>query len=153
MKGMIEMTTATLVDETVLVDAPLQRSACELVEKVGDEHVTSVILEVGGRTLQVPQEVSDLMLRVLLHAAEGGAFSIRTMPEEVTTTVAADLLGVSRPTLMKLIAAGEITGRKVGSHTRLTSHDVLELADRRAAARAAAFDDLRRLSDQLGEED
>lgn len=147
------MATSTLVNETVLVDAPLQRSACELVERVGDERVLTVTLETVGRRLPVPAEISDLMLRVLAHAAEGGAFTIRTMPEEVTTTVAADMLGVSRPTLMKLIAAGEISGRKVGSHTRLTSHDVLEFAQRRGTARRDAFDELRRLSDELGEED
>lgn len=146
------MTVATLLDETVLIEPPLQETACDLVEEVGDLRVTELVLRAGDRELVVPDSLTKLFLRVIGQAAEGGAFTMRTMPEEVTTTVAADMLGISRPTLMKLIAAGEITPRKVGSHNRLASQDVIRLSKKRAEVRRAAFERLRELEDELGEE-
>ncbi len=77
--------------------------------------------------------------------------TLMSTPEELTTTAAADMLGVSRPTLMKLIEAGEIRSHKVGSHSRLRSADVLELRTKRAAARKIAFEKLRELEEEVGE--
>ena len=146
------MTAATLLDETVLIEPPLQETACDLVEELGDVPVTELVLRAGGHDFVVPEPLQQLLLQVIGHAAEGGAFTMKSMPEEVTTTVAADMLGISRPTLMKLIAAGEITPRKVGSHNRLASQDVIRLSKKRADARRAAFESLRELEDELGEE-
>lgn len=146
------MPTASLVDETVLVDTPLRTSACTLWENVGGEAVEGLVFTSSGREVLVPADLTDLIVRMLEHTAAGGAFTIKAMPEEVTTTVAADLLGVSRPTLMKLIHSGELKGRKVRSHTRLLTVDVLELRAQRAEDRRRAFDELRTLSDHLGEE-
>ena len=41
----------------------------------------------------------------------------------MTTTVAAQRIGVSRPTLMKAIRAGELPAHKVGSHFRIRTED------------------------------
>ena len=62
--------------------------------------------------------------------------------------VAADLLGVSRPTLMKLAREGEIDSFKVGTHTRFKRDEVLRVRDARAAKRRAAFDELRALDEE-----
>ena len=72
--------------------------------------------------------------------------TIRSMPDELTTTVAADLLGVSRPTLMKMIKEGELRSREVGTHRRIRSRDALELRDKRDASRKAAIARLRESS-------
>ncbi len=53
------------------------------------------------------------------------------------------LLGVSRPTLMKLVNGGNVPAHKVGSHTRLNPRDVLRLQELRRIERATAFAALR----------
>ena len=91
-----------------------------------------------------------VMARVLSIVARGGTVTIGSMPEELTTSTAAEQLGVSRPTLMKMIERGEIDAHKVGTHTRLRSTDVMEFRRSRQARRRQAFEELRALEDELG---
>jgi excisionase family DNA binding protein len=70
------------------------------------------------------------------------------MPENLTTTAAASVLGVSRPTLMKMIKRHEIPAHKVGSHSRLRTEDVLAARTARRSKQRQAFDALRALEDQ-----
>lgn len=65
------------------------------------------------------------------------------MPDELSSSTAADILGVSRPTLMKWAKEGKIPSFKVGTHTRFRRDEVLELKRLRAKKRSDAFDELR----------
>lgn len=67
------------------------------------------------------------------------------MPAVLTTTTAAGILGISRPTLMKLIDKGEIPSHKVGSHTRLKAVDVYSALRARRERERAAFAELMEL--------
>lgn len=98
----------------------------------------------------MPRELAQLLATVVETVAKGGTVTVGTMPEELTTTAAARLLGVSRPTLMKMIHSGEIAAHKVGTHNRLHTKDVLALRDRRLAERRRVFEELRELEDDLG---
>ncbi|KQX06653.1 hypothetical protein ASC59_02020 [Leifsonia sp. Root1293] len=69
------------------------------------------------------------------------------MPQELTTTVAAELLGVSRPTFMKYIQTGAITSRIVGTHHRVKAQDVIALREERNLARVGALAALREVLD------
>lgn len=107
-------------------------------------------LSVGRGTeppASLPREVGVLLQQVLEAVAAGREISISTVPVELTTSTAADLIGVSRPTLMKMVARGELSAHKVGSHTRLTSRDVFEFIRARQDRRRTAFDQLRDLLD------
>ena len=143
---------STTLNETVILDEPLQREAGSLVRKAGGMPMDGLLLRVGGKETEIPSPLAKLLIHVIKRAAEGGAMTIKAMPEEVTTTVAAEMLGISRPTLMKMIAAGELRGHKAGTHTRLASQEVLALARVRRDSRKKAFDRMRELADELGEE-
>jgi excisionase family DNA binding protein len=95
----------------------------------------------------VPEELSKIMARILRIVASGGTVTIGSMPEELTTSTAAEQLGISRPTLMKMIDRGEIPAHKVGSHTRLRTTDVMTYRSGRQARRRKAFEDLLALED------
>lgn len=79
--------------------------------------------EPGRRPL--PADLAAIISRVVEVMANGGTITIGSLPEELSTNVAAEQLGVSRPTLMKMIHAGEIPAHKVGTHHRLKATDVL----------------------------
>jgi excisionase family DNA binding protein len=81
--------------------------------------------------------------------AGGATVSIGALPEELTTTVAAKQLGVSRPTLMRMIQGGEIESRLAGTHHRVRTADVLAVKRARLERQRKAFDELRELEDQL----
>ncbi len=81
-----------------------------------------------------------MLTKVLETLASGGSLTISAMPEDLTTTQAARLLGESRPTLMKRIRNGELGSSKAGTHHRLKTEEVLALRrqlleERREAAR------------------
>lgn len=99
----------------------------------------------NGAEVPLPQDLQLALLRVLRSLALNGSATLATLPEELTTTTAADMLGVSRPTLMKWVGAQEIPSHQVGSHTRFLLADVMDKKAERAEARQAAFDALRGL--------
>ncbi|WP_437583277.1 helix-turn-helix domain-containing protein [Paramicrobacterium sp. CJ85] len=103
---------------------------------------------VTGEVVQLDPHLSDFVFNILA-CLGNGSVTITGLPEEVTTTIAAEMLGVSRPTLMKRIASGEITGRKVGSHTRLRTDDVLRLRERENIKREQAFAELRKIDEEF----
>ncbi len=90
----------------------------------------------------LPREIGILLQEVLRAIASGATVSLTTIPAEVTTSTAAAMLGVSRPTLMKLVTEGAIPAHKVGSHTRLHSEDVLAARRARRARERASFEAL-----------
>jgi excisionase family DNA binding protein len=87
----------------------------------------------------IPPEIASLVAQVLAAVASGRTLTISAIPEVLTTSAAAALLGVSRPTLMKMIGEGAIPSHKVGSHTRLKSSDVLAARRARRLRERAAF--------------
>lgn len=101
----------------------------------------------GVAPRELPREVGLLLQQVLQAVASGHEVSVSAVPPELTTSTAASLLGISRPTLMKMVERGELPAHKVGTHTRLNSADIFAFVRARQERRRAAFDELRELLD------
>ena len=69
---------------------------------------------------------------------------------ELTEQEAADLLCVSRPYLIKLLAAGEIACRVIGTQRRVFRADVVEYKTRIDEARLATLQELTAQAQELG---
>jgi len=80
----------------------------------------SDVVEFSAR---LPKQVAQKVLQLLDGERKGGAYVI-SAPEEFRTTQAAAMLGVSRPHLSRMIEAGEIEARKVGSHWKIPSYAI-----------------------------
>lgn len=111
---------------------------------------TSAHPAVAVGAVSLPTELVGLVNRVLTAVARGERITVGTVPDELTTSVAATQLGISRPTLMKLLVAGEIPSHKVGSHTRIKTDDVVAFRKRRLESQRAASEQLRALDEELG---
>ncbi len=101
-----------------------------------------VVKRADSSVVEVPPEIGRLLQHVLSVMARGGTVTVGSVPEVVTTSAAAEILGISRPTLMKMIRGGEIPSHKVGTHHRLKSEDVFEALRMRRARERAAFERL-----------
>ncbi len=70
--------------------------------------------------------------------------------QQLTTQRAADLRGVSRPHLIKLLEAGELPYHKAGSHRRIYLKDLAVYQKRRDSERKAALDSIAREAIESG---
>lgn len=132
---------------TQLITDTLQREAQDLLSHAGPLEFQVLA---GGQALRFGRETETLLLRVLASVSEGSALRIERLPEELTSVQAAEILGVSRPTLIKWIKEGQVEAHFVGTHRRLKMEDVLRFKAELHASRAKSFDDLRALEDELG---
>ncbi len=140
---------AGALTEQLMFDGAVQQEAREVVAEAHDRKFVGIALELeDGSTISLPSELSEALV-FAIHGMTQGNVTMRAMPEELTTSTAAGILGVSRPTLMKLIADGDLPATKVGSHHRLNIRDVLALDEKRKRARRGAFEELRGVEAEL----
>jgi excisionase family DNA binding protein len=68
----------------------------------------------------------------------------------LTTSQAAHILGISRPTLVRLLESGEIPYEQPARHRRVRLADILAYQQRARRARATALDEMVRISEEAG---
>ena len=142
--------TVTILRDSLVADEEHVRQAAEVVHSTSDEPRISLKVATAAGDIPVPEHLSAFVSHVIHTVAQGATLQVRSMPEEVSTTVAADHLGVSRPTLMKMIRDGRLPAHLVGSHHRVKWSDLEAFENSRAIERKAAALHLRELGRQLG---
>ena len=100
-------------------------------------------------TIELPDIAVRLLMDVLAKLAEGDAVTIIPIHAELTTQQAADLLGVSRPFLVKQLEEGAIPYRKVGRHRRMLFADLIKYKQRMQQHRSDALDELSAQAQEL----
>jgi excisionase family DNA binding protein len=82
--------------------------------------------------------------------ARGQAITVAPRDLTLTTQEAADLLGISRPTLVKLLERGEIPFDQPGRHRRVKLTDVLDYQQRARRQRREALRRIVEISEDMG---
>jgi excisionase family DNA binding protein len=95
----------------------------------------------SGEMEKMPHGVARLMASMLEEMAEGHTVALVSEAEEVSTSVAAAFLGVSRPHVVKLIETGLLPRRMAGSHRRVRLADLVAYK-RNLDGRRAFLDDI-----------
>lgn len=105
-----------------------------------------------GETHQVkmPASAVKLMIEVLTQLGQGNSVNITPIHAELTTQEAADILNMSRPTLIKLLDSGDIPHSRTGNRRKVAFVDVMNYKQDIDAKRLAALDELTALDQELG---
>ena len=93
-----------------------------------------------GDQVELPREMYEVLRYAIDAMHEGLAVQIAPVSKTLTTQQAADLLGISRPTIVRLLETGQIPFEHAGTHRRVLLAEVMKYRERRRAEQYAALD-------------
>jgi excisionase family DNA binding protein len=128
---------------------PAVESASRRFFKNRQQYATIKFSE-SGNFIRVPKIFVRFMTLVLKEMAQGRTVSLVTSDTEVSTEQAATILNVSRPFVVKLLEAGAIPFKKVGTHRRILLRDVENYHKMMKAKRQQELQKLSGLDQELG---
>ena len=100
----------------------------------------AVLTSPDGSQLPLPNEVYEALREVVGALAAGRAITIVPHNTVLTTQEAAEMLGISRPTLVKLLEAGKIPYERPGRHRRVLLADLVGYQQRMRVQRKETLD-------------
>ena len=83
-------------------------------------------IEETEQKIRIPLSALKLLAEILKETSQGKPISIVPVATELTTQSAAEVLGCSRPHLVKLLEEGKIPFTKVGKHRRVKYEDIFQ---------------------------
>ena len=104
----------------------------------------------NGERLVLPARVFAVLRGIVAAMADGQAVTIAPAHQRLTTQEAADLLGISRPTFVKLLESGEVPFEQPGRCRRVRLTDVLSYRQRRTTQRRDSLDRMVDIADESG---
>ena len=133
------MPTLSAPRPTVNIEATQLRTLRRLVQQGSAKLVGK-----GGESVAIPPQVRSLVAEIARNMEAGKSVSVIAAHHELTTQRAANILGVSRPFLVRLLEEGKLPFHMAGSHRRLYLCDLLAYKSKRDSARHEAIKRLAR---------
>lgn len=103
-----------------------------------------------GSAIELPDELYQVLRDVVAALSQGLAISIAPHNTLLTTQEAADLLSISRPTLVRLLVDEEIPHTMRGRHRRVLLRDVLDYRERTRVERRRTLDGMAAEAEDAG---
>lgn len=126
-------------------------AARELEAKLRSTTASQVrlVFSVGGEEYVVLKRASGFFKALVREVAQGHPVGLVDLNAELSTTEAAALLGVSRPTLVGLLKKNLIPHRLVGTHRRVLHAALLEYRKQHAPTLRRPLEERLRATDEL----
>ncbi len=138
-----------MTEETVL--PPDDIEALERVHAILSEPSRPVAISASGEEpTALPPALQDVLVHVVDAMRHGQAVTLAPRAQRLTTQEAADLLGISRPTLIKLLEDGKIPYETPGRHRRIKLVDLLTYQSLRSTQRQRALAEMTEEAQELG---
>lgn len=100
--------------------------------------------------VKLPLSAARMLVRILEEMARGNAVTLIPVHAELTTQEAAEMLNISRPSLIQLLDEGKIDYRRVGTHRRVRFEGLMKHKRAAEAARRVALEELAAYDQELG---
>ncbi len=107
-------------------------------------------IEETSEKIRIPLNALKLLADILKATSQGKLISIVPIATEITTQVAAEILGCSRPHFVKLLENGEISFTKVGRHRRVKYEDVIKYKKSMKEKQKQLLIDIMKSDEELG---
>lgn len=144
------MTVEAAVRSDVIFPPEDLDSLDALVRFVETHVETARLVGPTGDEVLLPSEVYQVLVEVVEAMRAGKAISLAPTTQRLTTQQAANFLGVSRPTLVKLLEEGRIRFDRPGRHRRVSLLDLLAYQASRRSERREVLRSLTSDSSELG---
>lgn len=134
-------------------DALLAKESSRVLASHLPETDAVLLRVVGNRpeeTVRVPVSAVRLLVHILAEMAKGNAVTVIPVHAELTTQEAADMLNISRPSLIQLLDEGKIEYRRVGTHRRVRFKALMAYKRKLHADRKAALAELAACDQEIG---
>jgi excisionase family DNA binding protein len=119
------------------------------IKQINSEQ-TEIEIEETKDKIKIPIRALKLLGDILKAMSQGRPISIVPIATEVTTQKAAEILGCSRPHLVKLLEEGKIEYTKVGKHRRIKFEDVIKYKQQLKAAQKQHITDIMNFDEEIG---
>ena len=144
------MAAALPSEAEAVVAKETSRLLASHLEKGGPMQLRILDDESPRSTVKLPAAAVALLVRILEEMARGNAVTVIPVHAELTTQEAADMLNVSRPSLIQLLDEGKIEYRRVGTHRRVRFEGLMKYKRRADADRRLALEELAAYDQEIG---
>lgn len=107
--------------------------------RLAEELRSATTITIGEETVALTDEARSVLSKLLAYVAAGKRVDVVPVDEMLTTQQAANLLEVSRPTLVKMLESGLIAYEQPGVHRRVSRAALDEFIASRAERRRAGL--------------
>jgi excisionase family DNA binding protein len=108
------------------------------------------LVSADGIKVELPHPIFEALIQVATAMAHGQGVTVIPRDALLTTQEAADLLGISRPTLVRLLADHEMPYEQRGRHRRIMLSDLLAYQLRMRQERGESLDRMAREGQEAG---
>jgi excisionase family DNA binding protein len=130
-------------------DEAARAEASRLLKALGRTRHPKVSLP-SGENAELPRPAADALIEALQAVADGKEIVVLGADRDLTTSQAADLVGVSRQYLVRLLDDRAIPSYLVGSHRRVRLDDLMAFKADRDERRRSLLDEMVRDAEDAG---
>lgn len=119
------------------------------MEQIKNDYAEIEIEETGAKIV-VPIKALKMLGEILKAMSKGNPITIVPQATEVTTQMASEILGCSRPYIVKLLEEGKIDYTKIGKHRRIKYEDIVNYKRRTKEEQKALLIDIMNSDEESG---
>lgn len=120
-----------------------------VIEQLNSEQ-PEIEIEETSEKIKIPLSALKLLGDILKAMGQGKLISLVPIATEVTTQAAAEILGCSRPHLVKLLEDGKIAFTKVGKHRRIKFDDIMKYRNKMKEQQKRNIIDIMNFDEETG---